>query len=141
VGGHWKARPAAPGAESAPGLVVYRFAAPLFFANADYFAARVQALVVGAPHPVSWLVLDLVSLGDVDYTGGLRLAATVARLQRAGITVALAEADAVGNELERYGIAAQVGAGRIFPTVSAAADAFDAGTGGAPHVEPAAPAA
>jgi sulfate permease, SulP family len=139
--GHWKARPADPGAETAPGLIVYRFAAPLFFANADYFAARVQALVVGAPHPVSWLVLDLVSLGDVDYTGGLRLAATVARLQRAGITVALAEADALGNELERYGIAAQVGAGRIFPTVSAAADAFDAGTGGAPHVEPVAPAA
>lgn len=130
LAGRWKARPANAGTETAPGLIVYRFQAELFFANADYFAARVWALVSGAPHPVRWLVLDLVSLNGVDYTGGLQLAATVGRVRQAGITVALAEVDAVHAQLERYGVIEQVGADRVFDTVSAAVDAFhDVDTG------------
>lgn len=67
-GGRWKPERAGRGVETAPGLVVYRFEAPLFFANADYFAARVRQVVTSAPHSVRWLVLDLVSTDDVDYT-------------------------------------------------------------------------
>jgi MFS superfamily sulfate permease-like transporter len=122
--GHWRARPATPGTETQPGLIVYRFEAQLFFANADYFASRVQALVRGAPHPVRWLVLDLVSLGDIDYTGGLLLFSTVRRLQQAGLTVAIAEADGVAHELDKYGISQQVAASRLFETVGAAVEAF-----------------
>lgn len=128
AGSHAKARPATPGVETEPGLVVYRFESELFFANADYFAERVQALVAGAPHPVQWLVLDLVSLSDIDYTGGLRLVETITRLQGAGTTVALVEADAVGPDLERYGIAEQVGRGHIFATVQASVEAFRSAT-------------
>jgi len=124
VDGHWKARPAVPGAQTAAGLIVYRFEAQLFFATADYFAARVQALVSGAPQPVRWLVLDLVSMNDVDYTGGLRLASTVERLQHMGVTVALTEVDAVRPELERYGIIERVGQARVFETLQAAVEAF-----------------
>ena len=136
---HWKARPADPGAETEPGLIIYRFEAELFFANADYFAARLQDLVSNAPHPVRWVVLDLVSLDDIDYTGGLLLASTVSRLQQAGITIALAETDAVRGDLERYGITQRVGASCIFDTVQAAVAAFHTAAGRAsPRAAPAA---
>ncbi len=123
-GGHWRAERAAPGMETEPGLLVYRFEAPLFFANADYFAARVQALLSGAPHPVTWLVLDLASMGDIDYTAGLTLSETVARVGRLGVRVALSQPGDVLPELARFGVTAQVGDAYLFETVQAALDAF-----------------
>jgi MFS superfamily sulfate permease-like transporter len=122
--GRWKAQPATPGAHTAPGLIVYRFESDLFFGNADYFAARVQGVVSGAPHPVRWLVLDLVSLSDIDYTGGLLLESTVAQLQEAGVTVVFTEADAVRTALDQYGITQRVGAAHIFETLQEAVEAF-----------------
>ncbi len=120
----WKVAKAEAGAETAPGLLVYRFEAPLFFANADYFAARVQALVQGAPHPVQVLVLDLVSMDDIDYTAALTLSETVRRLGQQGITVALAQTEDVRASLDRGGITRQVGTAHIFETVSDAVNAL-----------------
>ncbi len=122
--GHVRVRDAVPGAETEPGLLVYRFAAPLFFANADYCAARLQALVADAPHPVRWLVLDLGATDDIDYTAGLTLAATLARLQGRGLTIALAEAADVREQLDRFGISARVGTGRVFASAQEAMAAY-----------------
>ena len=47
------------GVETDPGLIVYRFGADLFYANADRFADEVRALVDGAPTPVRWFVVDM----------------------------------------------------------------------------------
>lgn len=102
---------------------MYRFAAPLFFANADFFRARLQALVENAPHPVRWLVLDLVSADDVDFTAGLTLLSLIERLQEGGVTVALAQCEDVGDPLRRLGITARVGASRIFGSVPEAVEA------------------
>ena len=123
-GKHWQAPGAAMGLETEPGLIVYRFEAALFFANADYFAARLHRLIEQAPHPVRWLVLDLVSMDDIDYTGGLTLAATLKTLRDQGLTVALAQTEDVADELARLGIAAAIGADRVFDSVSAARNAF-----------------
>jgi high affinity sulfate transporter 1 len=125
--GNLGAKLADPGAETRPGLIVYRFGATLFFGNIDYFSERVQALVAHAPHPVRCLVLDLVSVGDIDYTAGTTLPAIVARFKRAGISVALAQGDAIQDQLRRYGIAEQVGADCIFDTVQAAVEACTGG--------------
>ena len=114
----WKIARADAGAETEPGLLVYRFEAPLFFANADYFAVRVQALVKGAPHPVKVLGLDLVSMNDIDYTAALTLAETVKHLEQQGITVALVQTEDVRASLDRLGITRQVGTAHIFETVS-----------------------
>jgi sulfate permease, SulP family len=122
--GRWQARRAAPGLQSAPGLLIYRFQAPLFFANADYFAHRLQTLVRGAPSPVRRLVLDLVSVDDVDYSAGLVLLATLTRLQQDGVAIALAQAEDVRPALDRLGITARIGAGRIYASVQEAVDAF-----------------
>ena len=124
-GHHWKAPGAARGLETAPGLMIYRFEAALFFANADYFAARLHGLIEQASHPVRWLVLDLVSMNDIDYTGGLTLAATLKTLRGQGLTIALAQIEDVADELERFGILSFVGADRVFDSVSAAMHAFD----------------
>jgi len=127
-GGRWRAETASPGIESEPGLIVYRFEAPLFFANADYFAARVRDVVTSAPHPVRWLVLDLASMSDIDYTGGLTLAMTIKQLQEKGITVALSAVEDVAPELDRLDVSARVGRERMFESVQDAVDAF-AGAG------------
>ena len=122
--GHWQAHKAERGAETEPGLLVYRFQAPLFFANADYFSARLQHLIHGAPNPVQWLVLDLVSMDDIDYTAGLMLAATLERLQKQDITVALAQIGDVRVELDRFGIIERLGTAHLHETVPDAVEAY-----------------
>ncbi len=124
VGALWKAHPAEAGTESEPGLVVYRFEAPLFFANADYFAARLHRLVEQAPHPVRWLILDLVSMDDIDYTGGLIFAASLQTLRNQGVTVALAQTEDVGDALKSFGIIQLIGAAQVFDSVPAAMEAY-----------------
>jgi high affinity sulfate transporter 1 len=121
-GGKWRAAAAEPGCETEPGLIVYRFDAPLFFANADYFATRVQQMIASAPHPVRWFVLDLVSMNDLDYTGGLTLARVVEQLRQQAITVALVAADDISDELDHLGITAQIGRDHLFESVPDAVD-------------------
>jgi len=122
--GHLRPIRAEAGAETEPGLVVYRFDAPLFFANADRFAARVQALAVHAPHPVRWFVFDFASVDEIDYTAGRALAATIRQLQARGVVVALAEIDDVRDEFERLGLINEVAPDRVFGSVLLAIDAY-----------------
>jgi high affinity sulfate transporter 1 len=112
------------GVESEPGLIVYRFHAPLFFANADYFAERVQDLVRRAPHPVEWFVFDLVSTDDIDFTGGLTLVARIQQLRQQGVVVALADGEDVREELERIGALLHVAPEHLFESVLSALDAY-----------------
>ena len=65
--------PATPGTQSEPGLVIFRFDAELFYANAGRFVDDVKALVDGAPDPVRWVLIDASALVDVDYSAGLQL--------------------------------------------------------------------
>jgi SulP family sulfate permease len=125
MGTAWKAVKAEAGVETTPGLLVYRFEAPLFFANADYFAARLLALIAGAPHPVTRLVLDLVSMSDIDYTAALILSATLRRLQQQGIRITLAQAEDVRGVLDKFGITEQLGSSHFYDTVQEAVDACD----------------
>ena len=130
--GHWKAVGASAGLETAPGLLIYRFQAPLFFANVDRFNAHLQELVDGAPHAVEWLVIDLVSMNDIDYTAALTLLSTVRRLRQRNITIAFAQAEDVHVQLDRFGITDQVGADHLFESVHDALDAFERRMGDAP---------
>jgi MFS superfamily sulfate permease-like transporter len=84
---------AEPGAQSAPGLVVFRFDAELFYANASRFCDDVKALVDGAPDPVRWVLLDAASLTDVDYSAGIQLRDLAGFFSARGIHVGLVRAD------------------------------------------------
>jgi MFS superfamily sulfate permease-like transporter len=85
--------PAKPGAQSAPGLVVFRFDAEMFYANASRFCDDVKALVDGAPDPVRWVLLDASSLTDVDYSAGVQLKDLAGFFSARGIHVGLVRAD------------------------------------------------
>ena len=116
--------PPEPGATSEPGLVIYRFAVGLFYANAELFADEVRGLAEGA-QPPRWLVFDLGAVDDVDYTGGQTLVELVEELLERKIVVAVAEpAAGVRRELDSFGITERIGRERIYATVGDARDAF-----------------
>ncbi|MBV9543900.1 MAG: SulP family inorganic anion transporter [Chloroflexi bacterium] len=120
---------ARPGMQSAPGVLIYRFERPLFFANADYFAERIRSLVLAAPEPVRFLVLDLVSMDDIDYTGGLVFCDTLRRFGAEGLTVVLTETHSVYDNLERFGIIGSVGPEHVFDSVTDALQALGVAPG------------
>ena len=66
--------PAKPGAQSLPGLVVFRYDADLFYANANRFADHLEAVISAAPDPVRWIALDCGGIDDIDYSAGVTLA-------------------------------------------------------------------
>jgi SulP family sulfate permease len=122
--GHVRTLQPAPGVVSEPGLVVYRFGAGIWYANAQRLSDELLELAGGASPP-QWIVLDAASIDDIDFTGGKTLGELVAELGQLGVELAVSGAlDAVRSELERYGIAAAIGEDRIFDTVQDAVEAF-----------------
>jgi high affinity sulfate transporter 1 len=119
-----------PGAQRIPGLVLYRFDAPLFFANADYFRARVRSLVEAAGPELRWFVVASEPITDVDATAAEMLEALDRELESAGVELAFAELkDPVRDRLTPYGLTEQIGRHRFFPTVGAAVRAYLTETG------------
>jgi MFS superfamily sulfate permease-like transporter len=114
---------------SVPGLVVYRFDGPLFFANAQLLADDLEAAVGEGtgPEPVRWVVVDAESIGDVDSTGAGMLADLADGFRERGITLSLARVkSAVAAYLDRAGVLAKVGAERVYLEVDDAVAAYQA---------------
>ncbi len=80
-----------PSARLVPGLLLYRFDAPLFFANAGYFRRRVRHLVTGATHPVRWVVVAAEPITDIDSTAADNLHQLLEELRQERVTLAFAE--------------------------------------------------
>lgn len=119
-----------PEARQVPGLVLYRFDAPLFFANADVFRDRVRERVAAADAPVRWVVIAAEPITDVDTTAAALLDDLQAELAAAGITLAFAELkDPVRARLRRYGALERVPDELIFPTVGTAVTGYIRSTG------------
>jgi SulP family sulfate permease len=117
---------------TAPGLMIYRFDAPLFFANAQLLSDDVTAALAEgvAAAPVRWVVLDAESIGDVDSTGAAVLADLADDLHERGITFALARLKTpVAAYLARAGVMEKVGAERVYVEVDDAVAAFEASRG------------
>jgi high affinity sulfate transporter 1 len=118
-----------PGARRLPGLVIYRFDAPLLFANATTFRDEVDRLSRGDPAP-QWLLIAAEPITDVDTTAADMLFDLDRVLDGRGQCLVLAELkDPVRRKIERYGLARQIEPEHFFPTVEAAVDAFRARTG------------
>jgi sulfate permease, SulP family len=127
--GEFTMTPPTPGARSEPGLVIYRFGAGLFYANAERLAEEIIGLVDG-PDPPRWFVLHADAIDDVDYTGGKTLAEVADQLAKRGIVFAVADAGPhLRDELDRFGITAKIGAGRYFDRLQDARDAFHRAAG------------
>lgn len=113
-------------AVTVPGLLVYRFSAPLFFANCELFRERIEGRVAAATHPVSRIVVDGAAIHDVDLMACDLLVDLERELQAKGITLAFGNLrDRVKRDIER-GLQLAAGNGEgdlVFPTVDAAAAA------------------
>ena len=119
--------PAASGLQSAPGLIIYRYDAELFYANANRFVDDVQKAIDSAPTPVEWLVLDASSLDDVDYSAGKSLDGLLDFAEARNITCCLARVDTnLLKLLELYGVDSRIGADHIFSNLLDAYNAFEA---------------
>lgn len=117
-----------PEARLVPGLVLYRFDAPLFFANADYFRGRIRELA--RTGDASWIVVAAEPITDIDATAGETVRALKDELDDAGIELAFAELkDPVRDRLRRYGIHDAIGVHRFFPTIGVAVSTYLAETG------------
>jgi len=114
-----------PDARQVPGLVLFRWDAPLFFANAEFFKERVLDAAAKAPAPVHWLVVAAEPVTSVDVTAADSLAELNEILHRAGIEFCFAELkDPVKDKLKRFGLFAQLGERSFFPTIGAAVSSY-----------------
>ena len=114
-----------PNAQPIPGLVVYRYDAPLFFANAQDFKHSALAAVDEAPYPVQWFVLNVEGNVEVDITALDALEELRAELTDRGIILALARVKQdLLSELRAFGLVDRIGEDRLFPTLPTAADAY-----------------
>ena len=122
----WVEVDAHPSARTEPGLLVYRFDAPLFFLNTEWFRTRVLDALEANPGSEEWLVLDFEGVGALDASALDGLADLVEQLGRTGISqVAVARAnESVVRRLRRVDLVEPAGALRVYPTINAAVRAF-----------------
>jgi SulP family sulfate permease len=114
-----------PGATRIPGLVVYRYDAPLCFANAENFRRRALAAVDESPTPVEWFLLNAEANVEVDVTAVDALENLRAELGRRGIVFAMARVKQdLRDILAKAGFLQRVGEDRIFPTLPTAVAGF-----------------
>jgi high affinity sulfate transporter 1 len=119
-----------PDAEFVPGLVIFRFDAPLFFANARTFREQVRKLAEAKPRP-RWIVVAAEPITDIDTTAAAMLEELDEKLNSRGVSLVFAEMkDPVKAKIERYELTRMIDAEHFFPTVRAAVDAFKEGPGG-----------
>ena len=114
------------GSTQVPGLLVYRYDSPLFFANAEDFARKLRAAVDGQSPLPKWVLLNMEANAEVDITALDSLQRAVEHFQREGVIVALARVKHdVLLDLRRHGVLAVIGEDRVFPTMPTAVQAYE----------------
>jgi high affinity sulfate transporter 1 len=136
--GRWRSMPVPPAgaapadtvpstSDAEPGLVIYRFGASLYFANANRFTEEIRGLLGRHGGPPTWICIDCAAIGDVDFSGGRTLLDLRDEVERAGSRLALVELDgAVRAELEGYGVVDAIGSDHVFDSVREVVEAFRA---------------
>ncbi len=114
-----------PEAHRTPGLVLFRWDAPLFFANAELFNERVNAAIADSPTPVRRIVVSAAPITSVDVTAADSLCDLAERLTERGIDLRFAELkDPVKDKLKKFGLFEHFGGDRFHPTIDAAVKAY-----------------
>ena len=117
-----------PDARLVPGLVLFRWDAPLFFANAEHFHARVLDAVAMSPTPVRRVIVAAEPVTSVDVTAADAVAELDDALRESGIELCFAEMkDPVKDKLKRFGLFSRFGDQRFFATIDQAVDQYLAG--------------
>ena len=114
-----------PDSRQIPGLVLFRWDAPLFFANAELFKGRILEVTTKSHAAVRWLVVTAEPVTDVDVTAADTLAELDQTLQTVGTKLCFAELkDPVKDKLKRFGLFEQIGGEFFFPTIEAAVSSY-----------------
>ena len=108
-----------------PGLIVYRFDAPLVFANAGYFTERLEELVANAGAGLKCVILDAEAISDFDSTAAEALGNLDVDLERRGVELWVARANGPLRELlQLTGLTQRLGKDSIYVSVRAAVTAY-----------------
>ncbi len=119
-----------PEAERIPGLIVFRFDSPLFFANSEHFQRRLARAIRHAPWSVRWVIIAAEPITDIDTTAAETLIEVFDELESRGIQLAFAELKGQPKDrLVTYGLYDRVGDDLFFPTLGTAIDAYVEDTG------------
>jgi sulfate permease, SulP family len=121
--------PATPGAQTEPGLVIYRFGADLFYANDHRFTDEVLALVEHAPTPVRWFIVEADAITDLDFSAARSMRELFDDLARRKVGIIFARVSPyLRSDMDRHGITAAIGEARIFATLHEAIAVARSGT-------------
>jgi SulP family sulfate permease len=116
--GRWQPVPAKPGTQTAPGLIVYRFGADLFYANDHFFVEDVRQLIDRAPSKVGTFVVDASAITDLDYSAARSLTDLLEALTQRNVTVVFARVNRyLRSDMDRHGITEVIKASCIFSTL------------------------
>jgi MFS superfamily sulfate permease-like transporter len=119
-----------PDARLIPGLVLFRWDAPLFFANAGMFREHVLEAVAASAEPVRWIGVAAEPVTDIDLTAADMLDGLLEELDEMGVTLVWGELkDPVKDRLRQYGLFDRMGARHFFPTIGSLVDGYVATTG------------
>jgi MFS superfamily sulfate permease-like transporter len=114
--GRWRPVPATPGTLSGNGLLIYRFGAALFYANARHFAEEARALV--ADSPVRWLVVEAGAITSIDYSAARTLSDLQQDLVAGGVALVFVHVEAnLRADLDRHQLTERIHPERIFASL------------------------
>jgi SulP family sulfate permease len=128
--GTWKLIPPVPGAFTEPGLVLYRFGAPLYYANASRFSDEILTLAIPSPTPspipVRWLIVDAEAITNVDYTAARVVEELKKDLTNLGIVFGFARVPwDTRADFDRHHLTEVIGPSLIFNRLHDAVDAYE----------------
>ncbi len=114
-----------PSGQTVPGLIAYRFYAPLLFSNSGHFVEHVRQLVAANQIPVRWFLIDAQAITDIDVTAAEALRNLITELHGRGVVLKIARANRpLRDVLEHIGVTHDIGQENFFTSVHKAIEAF-----------------
>jgi MFS superfamily sulfate permease-like transporter len=116
--GEWRVTPVVPGVVTEPGVVIYRFGAPLFYANANRFSEQIRGLVGRESAPVQWVVVDGGPITHLDFTAARSVRQLQEDLTSSGVRLAFAHVGSdLRADLDRHHLTEEIGPAQLFDTL------------------------
>ncbi len=132
--GTWKLTPAVAGAVTEPGLVMYRFGAALYYANASRFADEILTIVGPAPCSVRWFIVDAEAITQVDYSAARVVEELKKDLAAAGVDFGFARVPwNTRADFDRHHLTECIGPSWIFNRLHDALDAYESWSASPSH--------
>ena len=125
----WRIVPAAPGVVTRPGLILYRFGAALFYANAPRFAEEILTLIGHPPSVVRWLIVDAEAIVNIDYSASRVIVQLNRQLAEANVALGFARMPtSAAADFERHHLADIIPPAMVFDSLHQSVQAFDRAT-------------